>query len=127
FTMGPLPEAARDNDANVAHLGIAGLAIGAAVSRWFEYRMLSRALAWRVGRTRLAGRWLNPIAAGCTAVAVVAVACEAAFGNLPSLVALVLVLAPSGLAYVAVTKRLGVPEASILVGRARNLVSRARR
>jgi putative peptidoglycan lipid II flippase len=127
FTLGPLPEAARDNDANVPHLGIAGLAIGAAVSRWFEYRMLSRALAWRIGRTRLAGRWLNPIAAGCTTVAVVAVACEAAFGNLPSLVALVLVLAPSGLAYVAVTKRLGVPEASILVGRARNLVSRARR
>jgi len=127
FTVGPLPEAARDNDANVAHLGIAGLAIGTAVSRWFEYRMLSRALAWRVGRTRLAGRWLNPIAAGCTAVAVVAVACEAAFGNLPSLVALVLVLGPSGLAYVAVTKRLGVPEASILVGRVSNVVSRARR
>jgi putative peptidoglycan lipid II flippase len=127
FTLGPLPEAARDNDANVPHLGIAGLAIGAAVSRWFEYRMLSRALAWRIGRTRLAGRWLNPIAAGCTTVAVVAVACEAAFGNLPSLVALVLVLAPSGLAYVAVTKRLGVPEASILVGRVNNLVSRARR
>jgi hypothetical protein len=37
------------------------------------------------------------------------------------------VLGPSGLAYVAVTKRLGVPEASILVGRVSNVVSRARR
>jgi putative peptidoglycan lipid II flippase len=127
FTLGPLPETARDNVANIPHLGIAGLAIGAAVSRWFEYRMLSRALAWRIGRTRLAGRWLNPIAAGCTAAAVVAVACEAAFGNLPSLVALVLVLGPAGLAYVALTKRLGVPEAAIMVARVGNLVSRARR
>ncbi|MGH9113964.1 MAG: murein biosynthesis integral membrane protein MurJ [Acidimicrobiales bacterium] len=127
FTLGPLPETARDNVANIPHLGIAGLAIGAAVSRWFEYRMLSRALAWRVGRTRLAGRWLNPIAAGCTASAVVAVAAEALFGDLPSLVALVLVLGPAGLAYVAVTKRLGVPEAAINLGRVGNLVSRARR
>ncbi len=127
FTLGPLPETARDNVANIPHLGIAGLAIGAAVSRWFEYRMLSHALAWRIGRTRLAGRWLNPIAAGCTAAAVVAVACEALFGDLPSLVAMVLVLGPAGVAYVAVTKRLGVPEAAIMVGRVGNLVSRARR
>src|SRR4029453_6325900 len=77
--FGPLPEAVRDNAADVAHLGIVGLAIGAAVSRWFEYRLLSRALAWRIGRTHLAGRWLNPIAAGCAAAAVVAVACEALF------------------------------------------------
>jgi putative peptidoglycan lipid II flippase len=127
FTFGPLPEAARDNAADVAHLGIVGLAIGAAVSRWVEYRLLSRALAWRIGRTRLAGRWLNPIAAGCTAAAVVAVVCEALFGALPSLVALVLVVGPAGLVYVAVTRRLGVPEATIMLRRAASLTGRGRR
>jgi putative peptidoglycan lipid II flippase len=126
FAFGPLPEATR-NAADVAHLGIVGLAIGAAVSRWFEYRLLSRALAWRVGRTHLAGRWLNPIAAGCAAAAVVAVACEALFGELPSLVALVLVVGPAGLVYVAVTRRLGVPEATIMLRRVASLTGRARR
>ncbi|HET6833925.1 MAG TPA: murein biosynthesis integral membrane protein MurJ [Acidimicrobiales bacterium] len=126
FAFGPLAEAARDNAANVAHLGIVGLAVGAAVSRWFEYRLLSRALAWRIGRTRLAGRWLNPIARGCAAAAIVAVVAEALFGELPSLVALVLVLGPAGLVYVAVTRRLGVPEATIMVSRVAGLVRRAR-
>jgi putative peptidoglycan lipid II flippase len=127
FTFGPLPEAARDNAADVAHLGIVGLAIGAAVSRWVEYRLLSRALAWRIGRTHLAGRWLNPIAAGCAAAAVVAVVCEALFGELPSLVALVLVVSPAGLVYVAVTRRLGVPEATIMLRRVAGLAGRVRR
>jgi putative peptidoglycan lipid II flippase len=126
FTLGPLPEAVRDNVAGLPRLGIAGLAIGAAVSRWFEYVMLSRALAWRIGRTRLAGRWLNPIALACMATAIVAVAAEAVFGDLPSLLALVLVLLPAGLTYVAITLRLGVPEAAIMVGRARGLVNRTR-
>lgn len=122
----PLPEAARDNVANVPHLGIVGLALGAAISRWVEYRLLSRALAWRIGRTHLAGRWLNHIAAGCAAAAVIAVAAEALTGGLPSLIALVLVLGPAGLAYVAITLRLGVPEATITVGRVAGLASRAR-
>jgi putative peptidoglycan lipid II flippase len=126
FAFGPLPEAAR-GATDVAHMGIVGLAIGAAVSRWFEYRLLSRALAWRVGRTYLAGRWLNPIAAGCAAAAVVAVVCEALFGELPSLVALVLVVGPAGLVYVAVTLRLGVPEATIMLRRVAGLAERARR
>jgi putative peptidoglycan lipid II flippase len=127
FALGPLPEAARNNAADVAHLGIVGLAVGAAVSRWVEYRLLSRALAWRIGRTRLAGRWLNPIAAGCTAAAIVAVLAEAVFGELPSLVALVLVLGPAGLTYVAITRRLGVPEATIMVRRVAGLIHQARR
>jgi putative peptidoglycan lipid II flippase len=126
FAFGPLPEAARNNPADIAHLGIVGLALGTSISDWIEYRMLSRALAWRIGRTHLAGRWLNPIAAGCAAAAVVAVVAEALFGGLPSLVALVLVLAPAGLAYFAITRRLGVPEATIMSRRAAGLAARIR-
>jgi putative peptidoglycan lipid II flippase len=127
FAFGPLPEAARNNPADIAHLGIVGLALGTSISDWIEYRMLSRALAWRIGRTHLAGRWLNPIAAGCAAAAVVAVVAEALFGGLPSVVALVLVLAPAGLVYFAITRRLGVPEATIIARRVAALAERVRR
>jgi putative peptidoglycan lipid II flippase len=127
FAFGPLPDAVRNNPANIAHLGIVGLALGTSISDWIEYRMLSRALAWRIGRTHLAGRWLNPIAAGCAAAAIVAVVAEALFGGLPSLVALVLVLAPPGLTYFAITHRLGVPEATIMSRRVAGLAARVRR
>ena len=127
FAFGPLPEAVRNNPTNIAHLGIVGLALGTSISDWIEYRMLSRALAWRIGRTHLAGRWLNPIAAGCAAAAIVAVVAEALFGGLPSLVALVLVLAPAGLTYFAITRRLGVPEATIMSRRVAGLAARIRR
>jgi putative peptidoglycan lipid II flippase len=127
FAFGPLPEAVRDNASGLPHLGIVGLALGAGLAPWVEYRLLSRTLAWRIGRTRIAGRWLNPIAAGCAAAAVVAVVAEAVFGGLPALVALVLVMGPAGLVYVAITRLLGVPEAEIMVGRVASLVARARR
>jgi peptidoglycan biosynthesis protein MviN/MurJ (putative lipid II flippase) len=126
FALGPLPDAVR-NVGGIPHLGIVGLALGTSVSDWVEYRLLSRALAWRIGRTHLAGRWLNPIAGGCLALAVVAVVAEALFGGLPSLVALVLVVGPAGLTYVAITRRLGVPEATIMVGRVASMIDRVRR
>ena len=62
--FGPLPDSVRANVADVPHLGIVGLALGATISDWIEYRLLSTALAWR-GRTHMAGRWLNQIALGC--------------------------------------------------------------
>jgi putative peptidoglycan lipid II flippase len=127
FALGPLPDSVRNNVGNAPHLGILGLALGTSVSDWVEYRLLSRALAWRIGRTHLAGRWLNPIAAGCAATAVVAIVAEVLFGGLPSLVALVLVLAPAGLVYFAVTQRLGVPEATIMARRVAGLADRVRR
>jgi putative peptidoglycan lipid II flippase len=124
--FGPLPQGVRENVAGIPHLGIVGLAIGATVSDWIEYRMLSTALAWRVGRTRLAGRWLQPIAVGSAVAAGVAYGAELAFGGLPAILAAALVLAPAGLAYLAVTRRLGVPEAEATVARLSGLARRAR-
>ena len=60
LAFGPLPEAVRANPAGIPHLGIVGLALGAMLSDWIEYRLLSNALAWRIGRTKLAGRWCSP-------------------------------------------------------------------
>src|SRR5690606_11305017 len=53
--FGPLPEAVRESPTSPP-LGILGLALGAALAAWLEYRLLSSAVAWRVGRTRLGGR-----------------------------------------------------------------------
>ena len=114
---GPLPSSVRQNADEVPHLGIVGLAIGSAVSRWIEYRLLSNALAWRVGRTKLAGRWLGPIAIGCAVAAGVAFFAEMAFSGLPDVIEATLVVGLAGLAYLALTHRLGVPEARATAGR----------
>ncbi|HEX5946643.1 MAG TPA: murein biosynthesis integral membrane protein MurJ [Acidimicrobiales bacterium] len=127
WAVGPLPAAVRENVDEVRHLGIIGLAIGASVSRWIEYRMLSRALAWRVGRTKLAGRWLGPIAIGCAASATVAFFTQMVFAPLPSIVEAALVLGPAGLTYMLVTRRLGVPEALATANRLAAMRRRVRR
>jgi putative peptidoglycan lipid II flippase len=127
MAFGPLPAAARENTLGVPHLGIVGLAIGAAISDWIEYRLLARALAWRVGRTHLAGRWLGQIAVGCAAAAAVAWLAELVLGGLPSLLAAALVVGPAALAYVAITYRQEVPEARATVARLQGLATRVRR
>ncbi|HEY7068561.1 MAG TPA: murein biosynthesis integral membrane protein MurJ [Acidimicrobiales bacterium] len=127
FTWGPLPDDVRRNLPDVPHLGIVGLALGATISDWIEYRLLSTSLAWRVGRTHMAGRWLNQIALGCAATAAVAFACELAFGNLPNLIAAVFVCGPAAATYVAVTWWQQVPESVATVKRLQGLLARARR
>jgi putative peptidoglycan lipid II flippase len=127
LAFGPLSGAARTNGAGLPHLGIVGLAIGSTLSDWIEYRLLSTALAWRIGRTKLAGRWLPAISIGCAAAAGVAFVAELAFSSLPDVIGAVLVVGPAGLAYVALTHRLGVPEALATVARVAGLARRARR
>jgi putative peptidoglycan lipid II flippase len=127
LAFGPLPDSVRANVADVPHLGIVGLALGATISDWIEYRLLSTALAWRVGRTHMAGRWLNQIALGCAATAAVAFVCELLFGGLPNLIAAAFVCGPAAAAYVAVTWWQGVPESVATVARLQGLLARARR
>ncbi|HLM64699.1 MAG TPA: murein biosynthesis integral membrane protein MurJ [Acidimicrobiales bacterium] len=122
FALGPLPQSVRENVSGTPHLGMVGLALGAAVSSWVEYRLLSQALAWRIGRSYLGGRWISAIAAGCVVTAVVAFLLEQVFGDRHALIAGALVLGPSALVYLAVTSRLGVPEAKAMVDRGLSLV-----
>jgi len=117
LSWGPLPEAIRANPTGVPHLGIVGLALGAAASSWLEYRLLSQALAWRIGRSHLGGRWLNPISAGCIGLGVVAFLTDWAFGDRHAIVSAALILGPAGVAYMAITYWLGVPECISLVER----------
>jgi len=127
FVFGPLPEAARVNAADVPHLGIVGLAIGATISDWIEYRLLSTSLAWRIGRTKMAGRWLGPIAAGCGVAAAVAYGAQQVAEPLPAIPEAAVVLAPAGLVYLWLTRRFGVPEAIATADRLGGVVRRVRR
>jgi putative peptidoglycan lipid II flippase len=122
WALGPLPESVRDSG-ELVHLGIVGLAIGTSVAAWVEYLMLSRALAWRVGRTRLAGRWLNPIAVSCALSVLAAYGMVLVIGDeLPSILTAALVLTPAGLVYLGMTWMLRVPEAVGLVDRVQSLM-----
>jgi putative peptidoglycan lipid II flippase len=124
LAWGPLPESVRTNPAGIPHLGMVGLALGAAASSWLEYRLLSQALAWRIGRSYLGGRWISPIAMGCIVMALLAFAAEMLVGTRHAIIAAAVILVPAGLAYLAVTYRLGVPEARALWDRVRGLLRR---
>jgi putative peptidoglycan lipid II flippase len=117
WSFGPLPGFER-NSGELVHLGILAFAISATIAAIIEYRMLARAVAWRIGRTRMAGRWLNPIAGSCAVSAAVAFALATALPNsLPSLIMAPLVLGPAGLVYLGMTRTLGVPEARALTAK----------
>jgi putative peptidoglycan lipid II flippase len=126
WALGPLPSAIR-NDPGTPHLGVVALALGASVAAWIEYRLLSTALAWRIGRSRLAGRWLNPIAGSCAVAGGVAYLLVLATDGWPSLVQAVVVLAPAGLAYMFMTRWLGIPESVSLFSRLQALRARISR
>lgn len=124
FALGPLSESVRNSD-ELTRLGLLAFAIGATVAAVVEYTMLSRAVAWRIGRTRMAGRWLNPIAASCAVAAVVAFALITVFPeDLPSLVQVPVCLGPAGIAYLAMTRHFQVPESLALTERITSLLAR---
>jgi putative peptidoglycan lipid II flippase len=118
----PLPDGLRLLDDGPPRLGIVGLALAAGVSSWVEYRLLRGALGWRIGRLPGLGhdaRW-SLIAAG--AAGVLAAGIRSVTDDLPRVGALLVVLVPAGLTYLAITATMAVTEASALVGRARRLL-----
>lgn len=123
LSFGPLPTDVRENPA-APHLGILGLAFGAAISAWMEYRLLSTAAAWRIGRSRLGGRWLGPIATACIATALIAYGADLLVGGLHPVIVATLVLGAAGATYLGVSQALGIPEADAFVGRALRAVRR---
>jgi putative peptidoglycan lipid II flippase len=123
--LSPLPDSLRLADAGPPRLGVVGLALGAAISSWVEYRLLKRALQWRIGRMPDMGRdsrWSLIAAAAC---GVLAAGLRSVTDDLPRLVAAVVVLVPAGLAYLTITATMHVSEASALIDRARRLLPMA--
>lgn len=120
--FGPLPDSLRLVDGGPPRLGVVGLALGAAISSWVEYRLLKGALQWRIGalpRTGHDARWSLIAAAAC---GVLAAGLRAVSDELPRLVAALVVFVPTGLTYLAITATMQVSEATALVVRARRLL-----
>lgn len=115
----PLPDGLRLVTDGPPRLGAVGLALGAAASSWVEYRILRRALEWRVGR--LPGT--SPAAAWCLVAAVasgiLAAGIRAVTDDLHRLLAVVVVCGPAVATYLAVTVSVAVPEATALLDRVR--------
>jgi putative peptidoglycan lipid II flippase len=119
LALSPLPESVRLVTDGPPRLGVVGLALGAALSSWVEYRLLRGALEHRIGKLPRVGSavaW-SLIAAG--AAGVLAAGLRAVSDDLPRLVAVVVVCVPAGLTYLAITATMAVPEADALVGRLR--------
>jgi putative peptidoglycan lipid II flippase len=123
WALGPLSNTVRHSN-ELAHLGIVALALGATIGAWVEYHLLARAVAWRIGRSRMAGRWLNPIAASCAVASLVAYGMILIAGDLPALISAVAVFAPAGTAYLVVSRWLKVPEAIATAERIGAVVAR---
>jgi putative peptidoglycan lipid II flippase len=122
MAMRPLPDSLRLMADGPPRLGVVGLALGAALSSWVEFRLLKGALEWRIGALHPIGhgsRWCLIAGAGC---GVLAAGLRSWADDLPQLVAATVVCGPTILAYLTITAVMRVPEATLLVGRARRLL-----
>ena len=117
--FGPLPDSLRLVEGGPPRLGVVGLALGAALSSWVEYRVLRKALEWRIGRLPS----ISSAAVWCLAAAgasgMLAAGLRSVTQDLPRLVAGPVVCGPPVLVYLAITATMAVPEANALVGRLR--------
>src|SRR3546814_13371079 len=85
----PLPDALRLGADVPPRLGVVGLALGAAVSSWVEYRLLRGALEWRIGKLPGASLAVKWCVIGAAAVGVLAAGIRSVTDDLPRLVAVV--------------------------------------
>ncbi len=118
----PLPDSLRLLEDGPPRLGIVGLALAAGASSWVEYRLLRGALEWRIGRLPGLGhdaRW-SLIAAA--AAGILAAGIRSRTDEMARPVALLVVLVPAGLAYLAITATMAVSEATALLQRVRRLL-----
>jgi len=118
----PLPDALRLQGDGPPRLGIVGLALAAGLSSWVEYRLLRGALEWRIGHLPGLGhdaRWSLIAAAGA---GILAAGLRSVTDDLARPVALLVVLVPAGVAYLAITATMAVSEATALLQRARRLL-----
>jgi putative peptidoglycan lipid II flippase len=122
FALRPLPATVRLVVEDSPHLGVVGLALGAAASSWIEYRLLRGALDWRLGALPRPGhdsRWSLIAALG---VGILAAGLRASTDDLARPLAALVVVGGAGATYLGITATMGVAEARALVQRGRRLL-----
>lgn len=97
--------------------GAAGLTLAGGLAGWFEFLLLRRALCRRLGRFALPFQELAKLWAGALVAAAVATAARLATDGMAPLAQAALVVPAFGLAYLAVTWWLDVPESAVIVRR----------
>ena len=117
----PLPLYLRNIPDGPPHMGVVGLALGAALSSWIEYRLLKGAIERRIGPLPAISRSARWSLAAALVVGVASMGLRIAFDGLPPLVTAVVVGVPTGLAYLAITSVAAVPESVALLHRLRRL------
>jgi putative peptidoglycan lipid II flippase len=122
LAFAPLPDPLRLLDDGPPRLGIVGLALAAGASSWVEYRLLKGALEWRIGPLIGLGHDSRWSIAGALASGVLAAGLRSVTDDLPRVLALVVVVGPATLVYLAITATMSVTEARLLVDRARRLL-----
>ncbi|MFL5561206.1 MAG: murein biosynthesis integral membrane protein MurJ [Gemmatimonadaceae bacterium] len=101
-----------------ARWGATGLTASAGIAAWVEFTMLRRAAEARIGRVDFPPVLLVPIYASAILAAGIAWAAKIyLLGPLPRLPGNLAIVAIYGLVYLAMTRALGVAEASALLGR----------
>ena len=101
-----------------ARWGATGLTASAGIAAWVEFTLLRRAAEQRIGRVDFPVRILAPIYAAAIVAAAAAWGAKLyVFAALPRLAGGIATIAVYGATYLLVTRALGVPEASALLGR----------
>jgi putative peptidoglycan lipid II flippase len=121
---GQLPDAVRLLPDGPARLGIVGLALGAAVSSWVEYRVLRGALGWRLGPLPRAGVDTRRTLVAAVGAAVLAAGLRAATSDLPAVLAAGVTFGVAGVVYLAICHAFEVTEARAVLDRGRRLLAR---
>jgi putative peptidoglycan lipid II flippase len=121
---GQLPDAVRLLPDGPARLGIVGLALGAAVSSWVEYRVLRGALGWRLGPLPRAGTDTRRTLVAAVGAGVLAAGLRATTSDLPAVLAAGVTFGVAGVVYLAICHAFEVTEARALLDRGRRLLAR---
>ncbi len=120
----PLPADLREGT-GLPHLGALGLSLAAGVSAWLEYQLLRRRLRRQLDRPiRAGGRARGAIVAGGAVAVVVAAVLRPVVDGLHPLLGAAVAVPTVGVAYLAVTHRLGVDEARALTRQVRSRLPR---
>jgi putative peptidoglycan lipid II flippase len=117
--FGPLPDSVRLLGDSAPRLGVVGLALGAALSSWLEYRILRGALQWRIGKLPRMSSSARRCLLAAGGAGVLAAGLRSLTGDAPRIVAAAVVLVPAVATYVLTTAMMGVPEARLLLRRFR--------
>ena len=97
--------------------GAAGLTVSSGLAAWVEFSLLRQALSGRIGSTGIPGRLMARLWGGAAAASVAGAVVKLAFAPQHPIVVALFSLGMYGVAYLAITAELGVPEARRILAR----------